>query len=123
MLTIAPLKQRSIDYYNDTARAAISASMDRQRAGGGLAEYYSKGESRAPVWICVGDTDKAAELVGLSPADRAGGQADMEAVARWLPHALELPHSRPPWHALRAPDFGLTGAAFGVYASLPLDEH
>ncbi|WP_373120728.1 MobF family relaxase [Mycobacterium marinum] len=84
MLTIAPLKQRSIHYYNDTARAAILASTDRHKAGGGLAEYYSEGETRAPVWVCVGNTEKAAELVGLSAADRAGGQADMDVVARWL---------------------------------------
>ena len=52
--------------------------------GGGLAEYYSKGETRAPVWLCVGDAEKAAALVGLSAAERAGGQADMDVVARWL---------------------------------------
>lgn len=84
MLTIAPLKQRSIRYYNDTAQAAITASKDRQKAGGGLAEYYSEGETREPVWMCAGDTEKAAELVGLSAAERAGGQADMDAMARWL---------------------------------------
>lgn len=75
-----PMKRHSVLYYNDTARAAISASADRQRAGGGLAEYYSEGETRAPVWVCVGesgDTEKAATLVGLSAADRAGGPADL----------------------------------------------
>ena len=56
----------------------------RQRAGGGLAEYYSEGETRAPVWLCAGDAEKAAALVGLSAADRAGGEADMDVVARWL---------------------------------------
>jgi conjugative relaxase-like TrwC/TraI family protein len=84
MLTIAPLKRQSIRYYNDTAQAAVSASMDRQKAGGGLAEYYCEGETRAPVWMCVGDTEKAAELVGLTAAERAGGHTDMDAVARWL---------------------------------------
>ena len=84
MLTIAPLKQRSINYYNDTARAAVSAAADRQKAGGGLGEYYTESETRAPVWICAGDTEKAAKLVGLSRADRTGGQADMDVVARWL---------------------------------------
>ncbi|OBS02081.1 hypothetical protein A9W98_16770 [Mycobacterium gordonae] len=84
MLTISPpMKRHSVRYYNDTAQAALSAA-GRARAGGGLAEYYSEGETRAPVWLCVGDTEKAAALVGLSAADRAGGPADMAAVARWL---------------------------------------
>ena len=85
MLTISPpMTRHSVRYYNDTARAAMSAAKDRQRAGGGLAEYYSEGETRAPVWLCAGDTEKAAALVGLSAADRAGGEADMDVVARWL---------------------------------------
>ncbi len=84
MLTISPpMKRHSVRYYNDTARAAMSAA-GRQRAGGGLAEYYSEGETRAPVWVCAGDAEKAAALVGLSAADRAGGEADMDVVARWL---------------------------------------
>ena len=84
MLTISPpMKRHSVRYYNDTARAAMSAA-GRQRAGGGLAEYYSEGETRTPVWLCVGDTEKAAELVGLTAAERAGGEADMDVVARWL---------------------------------------
>ncbi|WP_179151726.1 MobF family relaxase, partial [Mycobacterium avium] len=92
MLSISkPMKRHSVLYYNDTARAAISASADRQRAGGGLAEYYSEGETRAPVWVCVGesgDTEKAATLVGLSAADRAGGPADLDVVARWLDEGI-----------------------------------
>lgn len=92
MLTISkPMKQCSVRYYNDTACAAISASAVRQRAGGGLAEYYSEGETRAPVWVCVGgsgDVEKAAALVGLSAADRAGGPADMDVVARWLDEGI-----------------------------------
>lgn len=86
-----PMKRHSVRYYNDTARAAISASADRQRAGGGLAEYYSEGETRAPVWVCVGesgDAEKAAALVGLSAADRAGGPADLDVVARWLDEGI-----------------------------------
>jgi conjugative relaxase-like TrwC/TraI family protein len=85
------MKRHSVRYYNDTARAAISASTDRQRAGGGLAEYYSEGETRDPVWVCVGgsgDVEKAAALVGLSAADRAGGPADMDVVARWLDEGI-----------------------------------
>ncbi len=92
MLTISPpMKRHSVRYYNDTARAAISASTERQRAGGGLAEYYSEGETREPVWVCVGaagDAEKAAALVGLSAADRAGGPAGMDVVARWLDEGI-----------------------------------
>jgi conjugative relaxase-like TrwC/TraI family protein len=77
------MKRDSVSYYNNTARQAISASTDARR-GGGLAEYYSEGETREPVWVCVGDTETAAGLTGLTPAQRAGGPADMEAVARWL---------------------------------------
>ena len=84
VLTISPpMTRHSVRYYNDTARAAMSAA-GRQRGGGGLAEYYSEGETRAPVWVCAGDAEKAAALVGLSAADRAGGEADMDVVARWL---------------------------------------
>jgi hypothetical protein len=36
------------------------------------------------VWLCVGDVEKAAALVGLNAAERTGGEADMDAVARWL---------------------------------------
>jgi hypothetical protein len=39
VLTIARLSQWSINYYNDTAREAKQAAMDRQRANGGLGEY------------------------------------------------------------------------------------
>ncbi len=85
------MKRHSVRYYNDTARAAISASTDRQRAGGGLAEYYSEGETRSPVWVCVGeagDVEKVASLVGLSAADRAGGPANLDVVARWLDEGI-----------------------------------
>lgn len=85
MLTISdPLRSGSVRYYNDTARAAAAADMDRRRAGGGLGEYYTEGDTRAPVWIGVGDTEKLAELTGLSTADLAGGEADMDVVGRWL---------------------------------------
>ena len=84
MLTIAPLKQWSVRYYNDTSRAAVSAALDREKAGGGLGEYYSEGESRTPFWMCAGDAETSAALCGLSAADRAGGEADLDVVARWL---------------------------------------
>jgi conjugative relaxase-like TrwC/TraI family protein len=84
VLTIAKLSRWSINYYNDTARAAGQAARDAQRANGGLGEYYSERDTRTPVWVCAGDAQTAAELVGLSDAARAGGEADPEVVARWL---------------------------------------
>jgi conjugative relaxase-like TrwC/TraI family protein len=84
MLTIAKLSRWSINYYNDTARAAGQAATDAQRANGGLGEYYSERDTRTPVWLCAGDAHQAAELVGLSDVQRAGGEADPEVVARWL---------------------------------------
>jgi conjugative relaxase-like TrwC/TraI family protein len=84
VLTIAKLSRWSINYYNDTARAAGTAAKDAQRANGGLGEYYSDGDTRAPVWLCAGDAQTAAGLVGLSDAERAGGQADPDVVSRWL---------------------------------------
>lgn len=84
MLTIAKLSRWSIDYYNRTARAAGDAARDAQRANGGLGEYYSEHDTRAPVWLCAGDAQAAAQLVGLGGAQRAGGAADPDVVARWL---------------------------------------
>ncbi|WP_157575992.1 MobF family relaxase [Mycobacterium sp. GA-2829] len=84
MLTIAKLKRWSINYYIDTAQAAERASKNRARSGGGLGEYYSEHETRTPVWLCAGDTRRAAALVGLTDAQRAGGEADAGVVARWL---------------------------------------
>ncbi|GLV12101.1 MULTISPECIES: MobF family relaxase [Mycobacterium] len=84
MLTIAKLSRWSINYYNDTARAAGQAAKDLQRAGGGLGEYYCEHDTRTPVWLCAGDAHKAADLVGLTDVQRAGGDADPDVVARWL---------------------------------------
>ena len=84
MLTISKLKRWSINYYTDTAETAARASCDRTRAGGGLGEYYSERETRTPAWLLAGDTHTAARLVGLTDAERAGGDADAELVARWL---------------------------------------
>jgi conjugative relaxase-like TrwC/TraI family protein len=84
MLTISKLKRWSINYYIDTAAAAEHAAKDLARAGGGLGEYYSEHETRTPVWLLAGDTHTVATLVGLTDAQRAGGDADAELVARWL---------------------------------------
>jgi conjugative relaxase-like TrwC/TraI family protein len=102
VLTIAKLSRWSINYYNDTARAASQAAKDLQRAGGGLGEYYSERDTRTPVWLCAGDAHRAAELVGLSDVQRAGGDADPEVVARWLDDGV-------------APN-GLCGRGFGKRA-------
>jgi hypothetical protein len=84
MLTISKLKRRSINYYNDTAKAVGQAANDLQRANGGLGEYYSERETRTPVWLLAGDKLRAARLVGLSATQQADGEADAEVVARWL---------------------------------------
>jgi conjugative relaxase-like TrwC/TraI family protein len=84
VLTISKLKRWSINYYIDTARAAETASRDLARAGGGLGEYYSEHETRTPTWLLAGDTHTVAALVGLTDAQRAGGEANAALVARWL---------------------------------------
>ena len=99
MLTIAKLKRWSINYYIDTAERA---SKDLARAGGGLGEYYSERETRTPTWLLAGDTHTVAALVGLTDAQRAGGDADAAAVARWLDGWWLYSLTRPPRPA-RAP--------------------
>ena len=84
MLTISKLKRWSINYYIDTAQVAEHAAQDLARAGGGLGEYYSERETRTPAWLLAGDTHTVAPLVGLTDAQRTGGDADSELVARWL---------------------------------------
>lgn len=84
MLTCSPLKLWSIDYYNRTAREAGQAAKDAVAANGGLGEYYSEHDTRAPVWLVAGDAHSAAALVGLSDQQRAGGLADLDVVQRWL---------------------------------------
>ena len=69
MLTIAKLKRWSINYYNDTARAAGQAATDLARAGGGLGEYYSERDTRTPVWMWPATPARSPTLVGL---DRCG---------------------------------------------------
>jgi hypothetical protein len=84
MLTISKLKRWSINYYIDTAQSAETASRGQSRAGGGLDEYYSERETRTPAWLLASDTHAVARLVGVTAAQRAGGDADAELVARWL---------------------------------------
>jgi len=100
VLTISKLKRWSINYYIGTARAAETASRDLARAGGGLGEYYSEHETRTPTWLLAGDTHTVAALVGLTDAQRVGGEADAELVARWLDDGI-------------APN-GAQGRAFGL---------
>jgi conjugative relaxase-like TrwC/TraI family protein len=100
MLTISKLKRWSINYYIDTAKTAERASSDLARASGGLGEYYSEHETRTPVWLCAGDGRTTSALVGLTDAQRVGGEADSGVVARWLDDGV-------------APG-GARGRAFGV---------
>jgi hypothetical protein len=84
VLTISRLSRWSINYYNDTARQARQAGLDRWRANGGLGEYYSEGDTRAPTWLIAGDTAHAVALVGLDGRAADGGAADPDVAARWL---------------------------------------
>ena len=74
MLTISRLSRWSINYYNDTAHQAGQAGLDRQRASGGLGEYYSEGDTREPTWLIAGDVARTVELVGLDGPAAAGGR-------------------------------------------------
>jgi hypothetical protein len=84
VLTISRLSRWSINYYNDTANEARAAAMDRQRANGGLGEYYSEGDTRVPTWVVAGDAATVGELTGLDGAAVDGGFADTAVAARWL---------------------------------------
>jgi conjugative relaxase-like TrwC/TraI family protein len=84
VLTISRLSRWSINYYNDTARQAARAGLDRQRANGGLGEYYSEGDTREPTWLIAGDAARTVELVGLDGRAADGGAADPDVAARWL---------------------------------------
>ncbi len=84
MLTISRLSRWSTNYYNDTARQATGAGWDRRRANGGLGEYYSEGDTRAPTWLIAGDAQMTAELVGLDGRAADGGTADPDVAQRWL---------------------------------------
>jgi conjugative relaxase-like TrwC/TraI family protein len=84
MLTISRLTRYSIKYYNDTANEAKQAAMDRQKANGGLAEYYSEGETRVPTWLVVGDKEVLSHTTGLADAALDGGDADTDDARVWL---------------------------------------
>jgi conjugative relaxase-like TrwC/TraI family protein len=97
VLTISRLSRWSINYYNDTARQAARDGLDRQRANGGLGEYYAEGDTREPAWLIAGDVARTAELVGLDGRAVDGGTADPEVVQRWLDDGIA-----PTGHAGRA---------------------
>lgn len=85
VLTIAKLSRWSVSYYVDTAREATAAARDDRARNGGLGEYYSESETRLPTWLVAGeDAQHAAELVGLTRVEAAGGSADLDVVTRWL---------------------------------------
>jgi len=87
LLTISRLRRWSINYYNETADAAKQAAMNRQAAGGGLGEYYSEGDTRAPTWVVVGDKAAVGDGSGL---DGAALHAEAERTERHLlPRSLQ----------------------------------
>jgi len=91
MLTIARLTKYSIKYYNDTTDQARQADLDRQTANGGLAEYYSEGETRIPTWLVVGDREAISQTTGLTDGQLEGGDADTDDVRVWLDDG-QAPH-------------------------------
>ena len=84
MLTISKLNAVVDQLLHRYRHGCRAGAKDLARAGGGLGEYYSERETRTPAWLLAGDTHTVAELVGLTDAERAGGDADAELVARWL---------------------------------------
>lgn len=108
MMTIARLKRWGIAYYNRTAQDAVNHMKDREKANGGLGDYYSENETRVPTWMVTGDKQRVSELIGLSVEQLDGGIADTEVVARWSDDGV-------------APN-GLSGRAFND-APPPVDEH
>ena len=83
LLTISKLKRWSINYYIDTAQAAEHAARicSARAAGWGSTTPNTRPEPRYGCWPA---TPTPRELVGLTDAQRAGGDADAEVVARWL---------------------------------------
>lgn len=79
MLTMSALKRGSVRYYIDTAQAAVA---DAQRANGGLGEYYTEHQTKAPIWLTAGDQATVADLFGLTTPP--GSEADMAVIERWL---------------------------------------
>jgi conjugative relaxase-like TrwC/TraI family protein len=84
VLTISRLTRWSIGYYNDTANAAKQSAMSAEAANGGLGEYYSEADTRAPTWLLTGDQGAVAALCGLDAAALAGGVVDTDVAATWL---------------------------------------
>lgn len=58
--------------------------MDRQRANGGLGEYYSEADTRTPTWLIAESAARSGELVGSDGRAADGRSADPEMVGRWL---------------------------------------
>ncbi len=83
MLSIAKLRRGSVNYYIQTAQLAGAAARDLSRAGGGLGEYYTEKDTRAPVWVSVGDRRALAQVIGLT-VPQLSGDADNADVERWL---------------------------------------
>ena len=81
MLTVSRLSRWSINYYNDTARQARQAGLDRRQANGGLGEYYSAGD-RGRI---------AAERL----ADKAGGIFDGDYLREHISWAMPAPCTPP----------------------------
>lgn len=76
MIRIAAMSQWSVDYYESTA-------VRGNEYGGGLSEYYSEADMRAPVVMVAGDREFAAESMGVEH----GGTLSSDEVKNWFSHA------------------------------------
>ncbi|GLB86302.1 hypothetical protein BB737_14875 [Mycobacterium avium subsp. hominissuis] len=77
LIRIAPLGQWSVRYYESTA-------VRGNETCGGLSEYYTERDTRAPVVFIAGDQDFAKETMGVEH----GGGIDQDDVTRWFSEGI-----------------------------------
>ena len=73
VIRIAAMSDWSVSYYESTA-------VRGHEAGGGLAEYYSERDTRAPVVLVAGDREFAEQAMGV----RHGEGISQEEVTQWF---------------------------------------
>lgn len=73
MIRIAAMSQWSVSYYESTA-------VRGNEYGGGLSEYYSESDTRAPIVMVAGDREFARESMGVSH----GGAISAADVTAWF---------------------------------------
>lgn len=99
MLRMAPMSQWSVAYYESTA-------VRGHEYGGGLSDYYSERDTRAPKVMVIGDRDFAEETMGVTH----GGDISQDEVTNWFAHGEppagpgvgKVRQGRPGWDTLIA---------------------